>query len=91
MHITLPELVKKLAVAPERRTKNDCKEIAGALFFYITSIAEFKGGLHFLLLSPFSIAKLPLYVLPSSSIPINLKFAQTLRYQMLRQWPSALS
>ena len=41
----MPELVKKLAVPPEKRTNYDCKLIAGALHVFISSLAEFKEGL----------------------------------------------
>ena len=44
-HITMPELVQKLAVPPEKRTNDDCELIAGALYVFITSMAAFKDGL----------------------------------------------
>jgi len=43
-HITIPELVKKLAVSPEKRTNIDRKLIADALYVFISSIAPFKEG-----------------------------------------------
>ena len=45
-HITIPELVKKLAVPPKKRTNGDRKLIADALYVFISSIAPFKEGLH---------------------------------------------
>ena len=44
-HITIPELVKKLAVPPEKRTNYECGLIADALYVFISSIAPFKEGL----------------------------------------------
>ena len=44
-HITIPELVKKLAVPPEKRTNYDCGLIADALYVFISSIDPFKEGL----------------------------------------------
>ena len=44
-HITMPELVKKLVVPPEKRTSDDCELIASALYVFILSIAEFEDGL----------------------------------------------
>ena len=41
----MPELVKKLAVPPEKRANDDCELIAGALHVFISSIAEFGEGL----------------------------------------------
>ena len=43
-HITIPELVKKLIVLPEKRTEDDCKLMADALYVFISSIAAFKEG-----------------------------------------------
>ena len=44
-HITICELVKKLAVPPEKRTNYDCKLMADALYVFISSIDPFKEGL----------------------------------------------
>ena len=41
----MSELVKKLVVPPEKRTNDDCELIAGALYVFISSMAQFKDGL----------------------------------------------
>ena len=42
----MPELVKKLAVPPKKRTNYDTKLIADALYIFISSVAPFKEGLY---------------------------------------------
>ena len=54
-HITIPELVKKLAVPPEKRTNYDCELMADALYVFISSIAPFNEGLCFFFAAKFTI------------------------------------
>ena len=44
-HITMPELVNKLAVPPGKRTEEDCNLMATALYVFVLSIAACKDGL----------------------------------------------
>ena len=44
-HITIPEVIKKLIVPPGKRTDEDCKLLADALYVFISSIPAFKEGL----------------------------------------------
>ena len=44
-HITIPELVKKLTVLPGKRTDEDCKLMAGALYAFVSSMEAWKDGL----------------------------------------------
>ena len=43
--LKINELVKKLIVTPGKRTDEDCRLMADALFFFISSIPAFKDGL----------------------------------------------